>query len=219
MKLREAKINFLGDSITEGCCATSVEFGYVEVMKRTYALAEARNYGIGGSRIALQTIQPIPGTPERSYCLRAADMDPDADIVIVFGGTNDYGHGDAPLGSPSDTKPNTFWGACNTLFVLLKERYPLAQIVVLTPLHRSQEEDPYGEGYRTFPTAPLRDYTEILRKATALHGLPLLDLYQTSAIQAHIPEIAANLTTDGLHPNDKGHEILAKEIGEYLRNL
>lgn len=24
-------------------------------------------------------------------------MDSDADIIVVFGGTNDYGHGDAPL--------------------------------------------------------------------------------------------------------------------------
>lgn len=219
MKLQGKKINFLGDSITEGCCASSPEFGYVEVMKRTYALAEARNYGIGGSRIALQQVQPIPGTPERSYCLRAPEMDPDADIVIVFGGTNDYGHGDAPLGTAADVTAHTFWGACNTLFAQLKARYPHALILILTPLHRSHEEDPCGEGYRGFPTAPLKDYVEILRKAAALHGLPLLDLYHVSKIQAHIPEIAASLTTDGLHPNNEGHEILAREIGNYLLTL
>ena len=52
MELTGKKINFLGDSITEGCCATSPEKGYVDVMKRKYRLTEARNYGIGGTRIA-----------------------------------------------------------------------------------------------------------------------------------------------------------------------
>ena len=47
MELTGKKINFLGDSITEGCCATSPEKGYVDVMTRKYRLTEARNYGIG----------------------------------------------------------------------------------------------------------------------------------------------------------------------------
>lgn len=29
--------------------------------------------------------------------MRVDEMDDDADIVIVFGGTNGYGHGDAPM--------------------------------------------------------------------------------------------------------------------------
>ena len=32
MELTGKKINFLGDSITEGCCATSPEKGYVDVI-------------------------------------------------------------------------------------------------------------------------------------------------------------------------------------------
>ena len=36
---------------------------------------------------------------------------------------------------------------------------------------------------------------------------------------ANDPEIAAKLTTDGLHPNDLGHEILAGEIGDFLKGL
>ena len=35
----------------------------------------------------------------------------------------------------------------------------------------------------------------------------------------HSSRIAAKLTTDGLHPNDLGHEILAGEIGDFLKGL
>lgn len=219
MELKGKKINFLGDSITEGCCATSPERGFVEVMKRRYDLAEARNYGIGGSRIASQKVPVFPGTPDRNYCMRAAQMDADADIVVVLGGTNDYGHGDAPLGTNHDRTPETFYGACHVLFQLLKERYPQSVILVATPLHRASEDDPYGEGYRSFPSAPLKEYVCILRQTAAQYQLSVLDLFETSAIKAHIPEIAAQLTTDGLHPNDVGHAILACEIGEYLLHM
>ena len=111
MELTGKKINFLGDSITEGCCATAPELGYVEALKRTCGLASVRNFGIGGTRIARQRIPSEEPKYDRDFGSRIAEMDPDADIVIVFGGTNDHGHGDAPLGTDSDRTPDTFWGA------------------------------------------------------------------------------------------------------------
>lgn len=38
-------------------------------------------------------------------------MDRNCDIVVVYGGVNDYAHGDAPIGTPEDTTPSTFYGA------------------------------------------------------------------------------------------------------------
>ena len=107
MILEGKKINFLGDSITEGVGASSPDKVYHQVMKREYRLAEARNYGVSGTRIARQSV-PLEEAWERDFCLRAAEMDRDADAVVVFGGTNDFGHGDAPIGLPSDRTPETF---------------------------------------------------------------------------------------------------------------
>ena len=66
-------------------------------------------------------------------------MDPEADAVVVFGGTNDFGHGDAPLGAFGDRTPATFWGALHTLFTRLEERFPGVKIVVATPMRRAVE--------------------------------------------------------------------------------
>lgn len=214
MELQGKKINFLGDSITEGCCATAPELSYVEVMKRKYGLAAARNYGIGGTRIARQHTPSEEPKFDRDFCSRFAEMDADVDIIVVFGGTNDHGHGDAPMGTDDDRTPDTFRGACHYLFSSLPAQFPGSKIVVLTPLHRAEENIPKGEqGWL------LKDYVQVIRDTAAQYCLPVLDLFETSAIKANIPEIAAKLTTDGLHPNDEGHAILAAEIGEFLKRF
>lgn len=210
MELKGKKINFLGDSITEGSCASRPEWCYVEVMKQKYALAEARNYGIGGTRIARQHTPSAVAKYDRDFCSRVEEMDADADIVVVFGGTNDHGHGDAPLGIGTDRTPDTFCGACHCLYALLKARFPQAVIVVLTPLHRSDESPKGQEGWI------LKDYVNVIRKIAPQYQLPVLDLYDTSAIHT---DSLPTLTADGLHPNDTGHAILADEIGEYLKAL
>lgn len=211
MKLQGTKINFLGDSITEGCCATSPELMFVEVMKRNYGLAEARNYGIGGTRIARQRFPSAEAKYDRDFCSRFGEMDRDADIIFVFGGTNDQGHGDAPLGCDADRTPDTFWGACHVLFSGLQNTFPQAAVVIATPLHRASENDPNAAS-----GALLKDYVEIIRKTAPQYGLPVLDLFETSAINT---DTLPTLTTDGLHPNDEGHAILAGEIGAFLKSL
>jgi len=207
MELKNKKINFLGDSITEGAGASRYENCYVEVMKRAYGLGAARNYGIGGTRIARQRIPSAEAKFDRDFPSRVAEMDEDADIVVVFGGTNDHGHGDAPLGVDSDRTPDTFIGACHTLYASLKEQYS-CPVVVLTPLHRAEEDREDG--------VKLKDYVNLIKTIATQYGLPVLDLYETSTI---CTATLADLTGDGLHPNDEGHAILAKEIGEYLQNL
>lgn len=214
MELTGKKINFLGDSITAGCCAAAPEGGFVEILKRTCGLTAARNYGIGGTRLARQRNPSEVAEYDRDFCSRVWEMDPDADVVVVFGGTNDHGHGDAPLGAEADRTPDTFWGACHCLWSSLRQAFPAARIIVLTPLHRIGESDPKpGSG------AVLPDYVNILRSTAGEYGFPVLDLFETSALRAHIPQIAEELTTDGLHPNDAGHRLLAEEIAAFLQKL
>jgi len=206
MNLTNQKINFLGDSITEGYCAAN-NFGYVDILARDFGVI-ARNYGIGGTRIARQRIPSEETKCDRDFCGRYRDMDPDADIIFVFGGTNDHGHGDAPMGVDSDRTPNSFQGACHYLFSGLMEAFPKAKIVVATPLHRMQEDRADG--------VTLQDYVNQIRRIAGLYDLPVLDLYETSAINR---ESLTALTTDGLHPNDEGHRILAEEIAAFLKTL
>lgn len=216
MEIKGLKINFLGDSITQGSGVSTVENTYWNLMKREYGAAVVRGYGISGTRIAKQ-LNPTDengGIDYLDFCTRYPEMDDDADVVVVFGGTNDYGHGNAPLGSPTDRDPETFYGACHTLFCGLIEKYPDATIVVMTPLHRYWEEPEC-----TPKNIHLSAYVNIIREVAEFYALPTLDLWSCSSIQPRVEANKQKYCPDGLHPNDAGHVLIASRLAGFLKTL
>lgn len=222
MKLEGLKINFLGDSITEGVGTSGKEAIFHAVLKNLAGLKEARNYGISGTRFALQK-----GTQKRpkddyadinSFCERYGMMDEDADIIVVFGGTNDYGHGDADLGDLFDQTPDTFCGACHYLFRGLIKKYLGKPIIIMTPLHRIGERN-IPEIKESGKYGTLKEYVSIIREIAEYYSLPILDLYANSGLQPEISEIQDSYIPDGLHPNDEGHIVIAKKLKAFLEAL
>lgn len=212
MELKGKKINFLGDSITEGCGTSAPERIFLNLMAAREGFL-ARNYGIGGTRIARQ-IDPLHDIFAACFCDRVADMDPDADIVVVFGGTNDYGHGTAPVGRPEDRTPDSFWGACHSLIRSLREKYPAAELVFMSPLHCTGEDQPGRYSGR-----PLKLYVDILRTVCEQYSVPVCDLFALSGISPEIPCQKERYMPDGLHPSDLGHELIASRLTGFLRAL
>ena len=218
MELKGTKINFLGDSITEGHGTSSPENTFCMLIEREYE-AICQNYGIGGTRIAKQHTPSDNPIFDNDFCSRVADMDADADIVAVFGGTNDFGHGDAPLGIMSDRTLDTFYGALHTLYISLLEKYSESPIVVMTPLHRLNEDNPRGDGNKPRDVGNLKTYVDVIREVAEYYSLPVLDLYKESGLQPKVPIINEKYFADGLHPNDEGHKVIAKKIASFLQTL
>lgn len=216
MELKGTKINFLGDSITEGAGTSSHDKMFTMLIEREYG-AICQNYGIGGTRIARQKT-PTEEKWDRDFISRVPEMDNDADIVVVFGGTNDFGHGDAPLGTMSDRTPYTFYGALHCLYTALTEKYPGVPVVILTPLHRWNEDSPKGDN-KPAPVGTLKEYVNIIREVAEYYSLPVLDLFKESGLQPKIPIIQQKYIPDGLHPNDDGNAILAHKIARFLETL
>ena len=214
MQIKGLKINFLGDSITEGHCTSSLDHTFWNLLASRDG-AVTRGYGIGGTRISRQqSVSPKPVYDEY-FRTRIAGMDPDADAVFVFGGTNDYGHGDAAIGHFSDRNDDTFYGALHNLCTDLIARYPDALIVFLTPTHRLNENRVYNEwGVRS--VGSLRDYVNCIREVTEYYSIPVIDLYRESGIQPEIPELRERFMPDGLHPNDAGHERIYSLVRDFL---
>lgn len=214
MKLEGLKINFLGDSITEGVGVSDREnLRYTSVFERASG-AIVRNYGIGGTRIARQHKPSANPRHDLDFQDRVEGMDADANVVVVFGGTNDFGHGDAAFGCFDDRDEYTFYGAVHSLVLRLKRRYPDAEIVFMTPLHRRTEEEPNPATGKV-----LADYVRALREVTTYYGIPVLDLYSTSGIQPRMPDGLDDMTCDGLHPNDKGAARIAHRLLGFLSSL
>ncbi|MBP3360866.1 MAG: SGNH/GDSL hydrolase family protein [Clostridia bacterium] len=216
MDLKGKKICFLGDSITRGTGTSSEEKRYTDVFTAITEVSEMKNYGIGGTRIAKQQkIKPETINYDiNSFCERYGELDPDADIVVVFGGTNDYGHGDAPFGSFEDRTMDTYCGAIHYLMRSLIERYPTAVIVFMTPIHRANEWNPSsGNGL------PLKAYVDKIKEIAEYYSIPVLDLYSVSGIQPDIPVQKEAYCPDGLHPNDAGAEKIARLLKGFLEAM
>lgn len=216
MNLHGKRINILGDSITEGVGVSTLAHCYINLIADRCG-AICRNYGISGSRIAIQKEPSSNPKFDRYFASRVDGMDEDADIVIIFGGTNDFGHGDAPLGSAEDRAPDTFYGALHHLYSRILERYPDKLVVVATPLHRWNENDPCGD-QKPYAVGTLRDYVQIIREVAEFYSLPVLDLFSSSGIQPCLSVHREKYVPDGLHPNDMGHEILANKFIKFLEN-
>lgn len=222
MELKGKTINFLGDSITAGSGVSSYDKVYLNLLKVNADLKAANGYGIGGTRFAIQK-----GTDFRpkddfvdvnSFSERFAQMTDECDAVVVFGGTNDYGHGDAPLGNFSDRTPDTFYGACHYLFSGLIKKYLGKPIVIMTPLHRVGEMNTKRPD-KAYEIGTLKDYVEIIREVAEYYSLPVLDMYKVSGLQPEIEEIKNKYVPDGLHPNDEGHILIANKLQKFLEQL
>lgn len=213
MKLEGLKINFLGDSITEGHGTSAPEHIFWNRFRADGCTV--RGYGIGGTRIAKQRTPSDDPKMDRYFASRVEEMDPDADVIVVFGGTNDYGHGDAAMGSMDDRTPDTFYGALHDLFQKLLKKYPEAKVIVMTPVHRENENREINEwGVRN--VGALWDYVDVIREVAEFYSLHVVDLYAESGIQPDVEFLKERFAPDGLHPNDLGHERIYELLRAYL---
>ena len=221
MELKGKKINFLGDSITEGH-GTS-DWGtkpFHQLLRIRCGLAEARNYGKGGTKIArLPVVTDHPF--DQDFNLRAPDMNHDADAVVVFGGTNDFGHGTIPLGDMDSRDIHTFYGGLHSLCTFLINTYKDKPIIFMTPLHRLNEVLDHNNRVKDGNTnaRPLVEFVRAVREVCEFYGIPVLDLYRDCALYGQNWAWCEKYMPDGLHPSDAGHELIANKLQKFLENF
>lgn len=214
MELKGIKMACLGDSITEGVGVSHMTNMYYNRIQRECGIRELYIDGIGGTRIARQQSPSEDPRIDAHFISRVDAIDEDCDLVVVFGGTNDFGHGDAPLGTPKDRTEDTFWGACHVLCEKLINRFPNAQLVFMSPLHRESEEQ-IGRSDK----GTLYDYVEALQTVTRRFSIPFLDMLQVSGMTPKVPVYKTLYMPDGLHPNDDGQEKIAQRLKGFLLSL
>ena len=225
MNITGFKVNFLGDSITEG-------FGVSDLPNNRYdhrlaamcQLSAINNYGIGGTRLAHQIHPSEKPRYDLCFCGRAFDMDPTADMVIVYGGVNDYIHGDAPFGQPGDTTPATYCGSVYFLMNYLREAYPGKPLIFLTPArcflrHEVDDRFPSCHAKKTTPGKALIAYVDVILETAKQFDIAVLDLYRNLGIDPHDPEAFDAYTADGLHFNPAGHTLLAQRLKDFIEAL
>jgi len=224
MELKGKIIDFLGDSITEGVGVTDrANNRYDKVLQKNCGLAATYNYGIGGTRIAHQSKPSAKPRHDLCFCGRAYDLNKDADIIVVYGGINDYIHGDAPFGEIGDTTPATFCGGVYFLMDLIKTQHPGKTVVFMTSARLCYDgmdgSKPSIRPQKAPGAKNLFAYIDAVKQTAAQFDIPVLDLYEKLGINPVNPEEKEKYTVDGLHFNDAGHHIIAARLQEFLEAL
>ena len=207
----------LGDSITRGENSLNsynpmIGDRYTDVAREEFGFREVINYGIGGSRI---TSHSDATYPKDGMIDRFSEMDDDADLICVFGGTNDFGN-DVPLGDVSDGNKTHFKYALNELCKGLLNKYPTKTIYFITPIHRKDhraDNIPNGAGHT------LKDYVNAIKEICENWGIPVLDLYSTYGINPFIDIQRETYMPDGLHPIPVGMRKLGEKNNEFIKRL
>lgn len=225
MNIKGFKVNFLGDSITEGAGVTDhANCRYDNRLAVLCQLKAVNNYGIGGTRLAHQIHPSETPRYDLCFCGRAFNMDPDADMVIVFGGVNDYIHGDAPFGQIGDTTPATYCGSVYFLMNYLRETYGNKPIIFMTPARsflRKEVDDriPSTHAKKLPGGKALIAYVDVILETAKQFAIPVLDLYRNLGLDPHDPACFDTYTMDGLHFNDAGHGVIAQVLKDFIDAL
>lgn len=207
-------VAFVGDSITAG---TNCEGDtYWQLLQESLELGSAEVLATAGSCISSTSDY---GNENDPLINRYNDI-PEADLITIFMGTNDYGH-DTPLGTIDDTSDVSFYGALNVIIPALQAKQPNAKIVFITPIHR------YGFGINsatgeehTFDSVPngagytLEDYVNAIKAVCEKYNVSVIDLYTELELDPSAEETREYYMEDGLHPNTAGHRL----ISEYLEH-
>lgn len=122
------------------------------------------------------------------------------DSVILFAGTNDYGNG--------VTSANFTTALRNTLDRVLSAT---SNILVITPIHR-QTETANSAGLT------LSDYADIIKTECASRHIMCIDGFDIP-LNVQWTNHYNKFFTDALHPNDKGHQIIAGYVAPYVEQM
>jgi len=155
-----------------------------------------------------------PTAADKSW-LDSLDLYPAAEnvsFITVMGALNDASNA---LGDLGDTGVSTFYGALDTFYGRLLEKYPGIPIMVITSTPRSYCHGEDGE------------YVGLINavsKVADRFSLPLLDLYPMETLNPWTQAINKEYFVayhgypngDGIHPNTKGHFEMAKLIYPFI---
>lgn len=204
----------IGDSITQ---ADGCEAGWIMRVANNLGMVGI-NEGVNGSTIAVKESAPTERAP---MVTRYQDM-PDADVVVVLGGSNDWYYAWTPVGEFADRTNYTFYGALHNLILGLLEKYEDSLIVFATPIKRGNTADLTNSNGKT-----LAEYCDIIKEVCAYYGVAVLDCNRAVQLAPFLSwqnskyflAPGGQENADYTHPNDLGHAKIAAYITGQIKAL
>lgn len=199
------KVIFFGDSITEAGVKPG---GYVlKVADLAAKENKSAQYDFIGSGIG--------GNKVYDLYLRLEDdvLSKNPDVVVIYIGVNDVWHKQSHGTGTDYDKFEKFYGA-----LIKKIQAKGAKIILATPAVVGERTDFSNE-----LDGDLNRYSSLIRSIAEKNKLPLVDLRKAflEYNKANNPENKESgiLTTDRVHLNDKGNELVATEMWKAIKGL
>ena len=191
---KDKKATFYGDSLTEENFQYTK--GYHKWIQEILGLTSYENFGVSGYKIS-DVYDKVNSTTATG------------DIIFVMCGVNDENFS-TPLGTIEDTTTSTIYGSYNKLCSLLKTKYPTKIILFITPHY--QTKYPHNEGITSY------EVSKAMKEVCEKYAINVYDNYAISGIYPQNNTNKTTFTTDGCHWNDLGHEIVGKNLANYVLN-
>lgn len=205
----EKKIVIEGDSITWGYNPHGERFTYYAQQ----LAAKLRGVSVYNTGLSDSTITKMPNKPQISSQARMnAVIAQNPDIILLLAGVNDYGT-NAPIGNIGDQTDETFSGAMEIIINAYLSALPNVRLIYCTPT-------PYYYhfvGQSTFHSGRvanaggnnLRAYAERAIEICKLYSIPVVDTnHDAGWLDTNEVDGAFNFTTDGIHLDEKGYNVL-----------
>jgi lysophospholipase L1-like esterase len=190
-KLYGKKINVLGDSYVANH-QEPISYTWHYKLAQRYAMTY-RNYGINGNSMV--------GAGDAMQ-VRYAEMDDDADYVVVIGGTNDY-NGQTPI--------ETFKTGLKSLILGLVAKYPYAKIAFFTIWN-------CGYPRNVGKAIEIKLYNDAIVDVCHEYNIPVFDAWRWSGMRMYDEAFMTEYTQvpDIAHLNEKGHERFLPLATEFM---
>lgn len=205
LPVAKKKVVFFGDSITQQGARAGGYITKIDSLCRLEKRSDAFEFvgkGIGGNKVYDLFLRFQPDV---------LDLQPD--IVIVYVGINDVWH---KTSAGTGTDYEKFGKFYDAIISTLKHRN--IKPVICTPSVIGERND-----HSNPQDGDLNYYSQWIRSYAAKNNVPLVDLRKSfqNYLAKNNPqnEEKGILTTDRVHLNDKGNQLVADEIWKVIRKL
>ena len=201
-----------GDSITHGTFTdvgdaapdSKVDRKWCDVVSERLGFKSLSNYAQNG--ISISSTSSVLSSSALS--LGYINLRADAEVIMNAAGTNDFGT-KVKLGKNTDQEDVSFCGGLNVLCKGLKEKFPNALVIFITPIDRK------GSASNELGLS-LDDYRQKIEEiAGGVYGFRIVD-GDCTGFDASDPAFIRDYMRDGTHPNREAHilygEAVAKEL-------
>lgn len=207
------KMVAIGDSITQ--LAT-----YIQPTVEALQLGAIVNISNGGRMLSRDTNQGGDSSMNTDVVINTIPAD--ADLIIVMGGTNDWGQSVA-IGTINDMDNTTFMGALKIIIQKISTRYPTARLLLVCPPYAENpsrvETGTWTDAIHNLNGDTMVDYGNAIENIGKLYGIPFANICAEAGWNTYNIRSFMNSDTDLIHPSQLGGNRIASVLVGKINSL